>query len=38
MKMLGLAEHFLAFFRNKFNKFSNTGVQMVDSGAQWLSW
>ena len=26
-----LAEHFISFFRNKFNKFNNTVAQMLDS-------
>ena len=30
LNQLRLAEHFLPF-RNKFNKFNNTGAQMLDS-------
>ena len=26
-----LAEHFISFFYNKFNKFNNTGARMLDS-------
>ena len=30
MKNARLGEHFISFFFNEFNKFNNTGAQMID--------